>query len=148
MHVLKGARLHPLEATIRAAIVALPLLLLGVPGDVLVWATTLESFLGNLNHSNLDQRFPRVMHWLIPTIDLHHIHHSIDRTLHDTNLGVPVFDLLFGTYTDPTVAPRPTIGIVDSPVPDTLRGQLWFPLHQWKTAMATVIRAPMGSVER
>ena len=135
MHVLKGSRLHLLEGTVRAAVVMLPLLLLGVPGEVLIWATTIDSLLGNLNHSNLDQRFPRFVHRLVPTVDLHHIHHAVDRSLHDTNLGIPLFDLAFGTYTDPRIAPRPRVGLADSPVPWTLAGQLLFPLHQWRTAM-------------
>lgn len=132
MHVLKGARLHFLEGTVRAGVVALPLLALGVPGEVLVWATTLESLLGNLNHSNLDQRLAKWLHWLVPTVDLHHIHHAVDRSLHDTNLGTPLFDLAFGTYTPPAVAPRPVIGIAQPIVPATLAGQLLFPFRQWR----------------
>ncbi len=136
MHVLKGSRLHLLEGTIRAALVSLPLLLLGVPGEVLVWATTFDSFLGNLNHSNLDQRFPRVAHWLVPTIDLHHIHHAVERELHDTNLGIPIFDLAFGTYTSPDEVPRPAVGIAGSPVPGALGGQLLFPFRQWRRSVS------------
>jgi len=135
MHVLKGSRLHLLEGTVRAAFVMLPLLVLGVPGEVLVWPTTIDSFLGNLNHSNLDQRFARFVHWLVPTVDLHHIHHAVDRSLHDTNLGVPILDLAFGTYTAPQSAPRPTVGIANSPVPATLVGQLAFPFRQWRAAL-------------
>lgn len=131
MHVLKGARLHFLEGTVRAGLVALPLLAVGVPGEVLIWATTFESLLGNLNHSNLDQRLPKALHWLVPTVDLHHIHHAVDRSLHDTNLGTPLFDLAFGTYTAPEVAPRPVIGIARPVVPPTLVGQLLFPFRQW-----------------
>ncbi len=144
MHVLKGARLHPLEATVRAGLVAVPLLVLGVPGEVLVWGVTLDSFLGNLNHSNLDQRFPRFVHWLVPTIDLHHIHHAVDRGLHDANLGIPIFDLVFGTYTDPRRVPRPVVGIANSPVPATLGGQLTFPLRQWRDALRPSSNVPVG----
>lgn len=51
------------------------------------------------------QRFPRFVHWPAPTVDLHHIHHAVDRSQHDSNLGIPIFDLAFGTYTPPTSLP-------------------------------------------
>jgi len=134
MHVLKGARLHLLEGTIRAGVVSLPLLVLGAPAEVLVWVASIDSLLGNLNHSNLDQRFPRIFHWLVPTVDLHHIHHAAARSLHDTNLGVPIFDLAFGTYTRPTAVPRPIVGLDGSDVPTTLLGQLVHPFAKWSTS--------------
>jgi sterol desaturase/sphingolipid hydroxylase (fatty acid hydroxylase superfamily) len=131
MHVLKGGRLHLLEGTVRMALVAVPLIVLGAPMEVFLWMATVDSAMGNLSHSNLDQRFPRFAHWLVPTVDLHHIHHAADRSLHDTNLGVPIFDLLFGTYTSPAQVPRPAIGGSAGEVPPKLAGQLLFPLQRW-----------------
>lgn len=131
LHILKAGRVHILEGMLGAAFVTMSLLVIGVPGDVLVAAATVTALLNNFSHANVDQRFWRPMHWFVQNIELHHIHHAVDRSLHDTNLGAPFFDVLFRTFTAPARdLSRPAIGLA-VPGPTTLRGQLIEPFRHW-----------------
>ena len=66
MNVFKAGRLHFLESTIRSVVYS-PLVALGAPAEVLLWIAALMNFGGNLNHSNLAQRMPRIAHALFAT---------------------------------------------------------------------------------
>ena len=135
MHVLKATRVHVIEGFVNAVLIGSVLLLLGVPKAALVLAIALTCFLNNLSHSNLDQRFWKPIHWLVPTVELHNIHHAVERSQHDTNLGIPLFDLAFGTYTAPTAGVRPEIGVANPRVPTTIKGQIAFPVRQWRESV-------------
>lgn len=143
MHVAKGARLHFLESTIRFAIVAAPLTVLGAGPEVILWYGALINFLGNLNHSNIDMPLPGFMHYLIATPQNHRLHHEIDPDLGRSNLSSATMlpDLLFGTFRHPDRHPLRQVGIADNPIPNHLLAQIaapfiW-PVLLWRSRRGT-----------
>lgn len=130
MHVFKGIRLHFLEAAIRSLVVYSPLVILGAPADVLFWIAALMTFGGSLNHANLAQRLPRVVHALIATQKTHWLHHGKDYSCGPCNLSpmTMVFDHLFGTFRHPLDEPLHEVGISPDPIPRNLPAQLASPL--------------------
>lgn len=136
MHVFKGARLHFLEATIRALVVFSPLVVLGAPSRVLFWVAAVMNFGGNLNHSNLMQKLPRWVHAVFTTQRTHWLHHSKDYGRGTCNFASfsPLFDHLFGTFRQPLDEPVPEMGIAPDPIPGNLAAQLASPiLWPWLT---------------
>jgi sterol desaturase/sphingolipid hydroxylase (fatty acid hydroxylase superfamily) len=135
MHVLKSGRLHIGEEIFNFVLKPIPLLLLGVPGEVLVWVGLWTIFDGNLVHSNVDQRFPGWAHYFLPTVHLHYIHHAADRRLQDSNYSgsTPIWDILFGTFNHPDRNPVGELGIHQSPVPPGFVAQLLAPFR-WQAA--------------
>jgi sterol desaturase/sphingolipid hydroxylase (fatty acid hydroxylase superfamily) len=144
MHILKSGRIHLGEELISAATKNLPLLLLGVPVDVLVLLGMWRVFDGNLVHSNIDQRFPSWGHYFLPTVQLHNLHHARDRRHQDSNYSgsSAVWDVLFGTFSHPDRCPLGALGIEDSPVPRGFLAQMAFPLRsQWRPPEPAVVEA-------
>ncbi len=140
MHVLKSLRLHWSEEIFHYALQPIPLLLLGAPETVMVWLALQNSFIGNLQHSNLAQRFPSWVHYLVPTVQLHTIHHSRERRLQDSNYAgvIPVWDLVFGSYRHPDRNPVTALGLADAYVPRGFLRQLVFPLWAfWRPPVAS-----------
>jgi sterol desaturase/sphingolipid hydroxylase (fatty acid hydroxylase superfamily) len=98
-------------------------------------------FEANLAHANVDQRLPRWFHYLVRTADVHRIHHSDDGQLQNTNFGgLPIFDLIFGTYRHPFDTRVTTTGIAGDPVPKGFLAQLLFPFIT--LLRAKVVAAP------
>ena len=130
MHVFKGIRLHFLEATIRSLIVYSPLVVLGAPAEVMLWIAALMTFGGSLNHSNLAQKLPRLVHAAFATQKTHWLHHSKDHSGGACNFSpmTMLFDHLFGTFRHPLDEPLREVGIVPDPIPGNLPAQLASPL--------------------
>jgi sterol desaturase/sphingolipid hydroxylase (fatty acid hydroxylase superfamily) len=131
MHILKSGRLHLGEELFSALLRPVPLLLLGAPAEVLVWMELLSVFLGNLVHSNVDQRFPSWAHYFLPTVQLHNLHHATDRRYQDSNYSGfwPVWDVIFRTFNHPDRSPLGALGIEQSPVPQGFLDQVLFPFR-------------------
>lgn len=130
LNVLKAGRVHLIEGIVTGAAAA-SLVVIGFPKGPVAVALALNAILSSLAHANLEQRLWGPLHWLVPTVHLHRIHHARARELHDTNLGIPLFDWLFGTYTPPASCPDPELGRTNPAAPTTLVSQLLHPLRQW-----------------
>lgn len=132
MHLFKSGRTHVVEEMMQYFFVPLPFLFLGVPAEALVWMGLFLISQGNLEHCNLDQRFHWSCHYVLPTPQLHWIHHAQPRSLHDSNYGAtgPIWDLVFGTYKHPDRYPIEAMGLADSPVPAGFLGQLAHPFRE------------------
>jgi sterol desaturase/sphingolipid hydroxylase (fatty acid hydroxylase superfamily) len=130
LHALKAARHHVLYFLLRGLIVWTPLLLIGVPSALIVWQVAALSVTGNLAHANIDFKIPKVMHKVLVTPEIHRLHHSIDHALGNSNFGalLPVWDMLFGTYTDPVTTPLAAVGIEGDPIPHRWLVELGWPL--------------------
>lgn len=131
MHILKSGRLHAGEEIFGALLRPVPLLVLGAPPEVIVWMELLSVFLGNLVHSNVDQRFPSWAHYFLPTVQLHNLHHSTNRRYQDSNYSGfwPVWDVLFRTFSHPDRSTLGEMGIERSPVPAGFVAQVLFPFR-------------------
>jgi sterol desaturase/sphingolipid hydroxylase (fatty acid hydroxylase superfamily) len=100
--VSTGLRFHPFEILISLVIKIAAVMALGIPPvavfvfEVLLNATSL------FNHSNvrLSPASDRVLRLLLVTPDMHRVHHSVERSEHDSNFGfnLPWWDRLFRTY--------------------------------------------------
>jgi sterol desaturase/sphingolipid hydroxylase (fatty acid hydroxylase superfamily) len=129
MHVLKSGRLHIVEILIRHTIIYAPLILTGAPAEVFLWLAVWMNANGNLAHANLDLRFPDWFHYVVVTPPFHHLHHSRDMELGNTNFAnsAPVLDWLFGTFRHPERHTLEETGIADDFYPCGFFGQLLAP---------------------
>ena len=141
MHVAKAGRLHFLESTIRYGLITVPLLLLGAPGEVLLWHAALTTVLGNLVHANLDMPMPSLLHYLLVTPENHRLHHSSDPKYGATNMSLITMlpDHLFGTFRHPHHHRLVEVGITEDPIPSHVLGQLSSPLA-WPWLLARLRR--------
>jgi sterol desaturase/sphingolipid hydroxylase (fatty acid hydroxylase superfamily) len=134
MHVLKGGRIHFIDEMIHDLSVPLPFLLFGAPVEVVLFTSMWGVYTGNLSHANVDQRFPSWAHYILPTVHLHNLHHSIERRFQDSNYSgtLPFWDILFGTYNHPKACAQDTanieLGMHDKYVPGHLLKQFYLPL--------------------
>ena len=130
VHVLKSGRFHFVDEIVSAIITPLPLLILGVPTEVVVLRSMWQVFNGSLAHANVQQRFPSWFHYLISTVDVHNLHHSSERRLQDSNYtGTPVWDVVFGTFNHPDHHHTAEFGIAEDYVPRNFFRQLCFPFQ-------------------
>jgi sterol desaturase/sphingolipid hydroxylase (fatty acid hydroxylase superfamily) len=131
MHILKSGRMHFGEELLNAVLKPVPLLLLGAPPEVMVLLGMWTVFAGNLVHSNVDQRFPTWGHYFLPTVQLHNLHHAVDRCHQDSNYSgeTPIWDVLFGTLSHPERCELGALGIERSPVPARFPDQVLFPFR-------------------
>ena len=131
MHILKSGRRHCGEEVFNAVLKPIPLLLIGAPAEIMVFVGLWIVFDGNLVHSNIDQRFPSWAHYFLPTVQLHNLHHAVDRRHQDTNYSgsSAIWDVLFGTFSHPDRNPLGPMGIANSPVPPGFAAQVAFPFR-------------------
>jgi sterol desaturase/sphingolipid hydroxylase (fatty acid hydroxylase superfamily) len=130
VHVLKSGRFHFVDEIVSAVITPLPLLVLGVPTEVIVLRSMWQVFNGSLAHANLQQRFPSWFHYVISTVDVHNLHHARERRYQDSNYtGMPIWDVLFGTFNHPDRCSAGEFGLRDAVVPRNFFAQLWFPFR-------------------
>jgi len=130
LHMLKAGRHHTLYFLLRGLIVWTPMLVIGVPPAMIVWQVFALSLTGNVAHGNIDFKIPRFMHKILVTPHVHRLHHSTDHAHGNSNFGVvlPLWDMLFGTYTDPVTTPLAAVGIEGDPIPHRWLVELGWPL--------------------
>lgn len=129
MHVLKSGRGHFLDMVLRHVVVFLPLAAIGAPTDILLAYVAAVTVLGPIGHSNVEVRIPAVLHRVFMTPQVHRIHHARSRELAFSNYAnvFPVWDVLFGTFRDPTRVVPDGFGIEGDDMPASLWGQLAAP---------------------
>ena len=105
LHALKGPRHHVIYFAGIGVLVWAPLLLIGVPPQLVTWQFVSVVVLGSLAHANIAFRIPAFVHRVFVTPDVHRIHHSIDGREGNSNYSTvfPIWDLLFGSYIDPKI---------------------------------------------
>lgn len=99
LYWLNNFRFHPLNHGLNTAAALLPLLLLGVPAELLLAAALLTQPLLMLQHLNVDTRSGWLNRW-VSTNELHRWHHSADPREANANYGsaLIVWDRVFGSY--------------------------------------------------
>ena len=129
LHALKAARLHAINLLARFVLVFAPLVILGAPAWAIFWYSSFIGILGVIGHSNTLVRLPSAAHRLVMTPHFHALHHSIDRGLSDSNYAniLPIWDIVFGTFSDPARHPAREVGVRDDPIPEGFVAQLLSP---------------------
>jgi sterol desaturase/sphingolipid hydroxylase (fatty acid hydroxylase superfamily) len=130
LHAIKGPRHHVFYYLGRGVCVWTPLVLIGVPPALVTWQFVAVVLAGTLAHANVGFRIPAVMHRILVTPDFHRLHHAADARLGHSNYATvfPIWDVLFGTRTDPLVTEVRQLGIAGDPIPHRLVNELLSPL--------------------
>ena len=126
MHVLKSGRGHFIDMVLRHLTVFLPLALIGTPTTILLAYVAAVTVLGGIGHSNVDMWLPGFLHRLVMTPHVHRIHHARDGDLALANYAnvFPLWDVLFGTFSDPARVRLTGFGIEHDTMPASLWGQI------------------------
>src|SRR5439155_10184357 len=126
LNALKGHRHHVVYFLGRGLLVWTPLLIIGVPPRLVTWQFVAEVLVGTLAHANIAFRMPALVHRIFVTPELHRIHHSIEANQGNSNYSTvfPIWDLLFGSYTDPMLVEARQAGIDRDPIPRRFVGEL------------------------
>ena len=125
MDWVASGRLHPLDSAFTQAFTIMPLFLLGYDAGVFAGVAVFITLLALFQHANVRLRFPG-LRWVINTPEWHHWHHAIDAEARDTNFGLPIVDLAFGTAYLPKHRRPDGFGIHD-PVPEGYVRHLAYP---------------------
>ncbi len=103
IEALTAFYLHPLDSFFATLLnVGVAYGLLGVNGLSLAVALGLAGLFDLVAHA--DQTTPKWLGWFLQRPEMHRIHHQ--RGHHKQNYGLPVWDMLFGTYVNPDAAPK------------------------------------------
>jgi len=92
-------RFHWMEIVVYKSLTFLPLVMLGVNGNVILWIAIVSTLIGHLNHSNLNFNWGP-LRYVINSPRMHVWHHDVIlRGQHGKNFGVVfcLWDWLFGT---------------------------------------------------
>jgi sterol desaturase/sphingolipid hydroxylase (fatty acid hydroxylase superfamily) len=137
LHIGKSGRNHFVDVASRGLVVFVPLALLGAPGEALLAYPAAVQVLGPIAHANLDLRIPDFLHRIVLTPQGHRIHHARRPALalHNYANVLPPWDLLFGTFLDPSGRERPAAGLDDDPNPPGFLAQVLAPLG-WRRGAA------------
>jgi sterol desaturase/sphingolipid hydroxylase (fatty acid hydroxylase superfamily) len=126
---LSSTRLHPVNEVLSKIIIAVPLVVLGFNTTVTAAYIPFTTFYAIMVHANLDWDLgPFRAVFTSPTF--HRWHHTKASEGLDKNFagGLPVWDILFGTYFMPRRQPQ-QFGI-DDPVPEGFLAQMIYPFRR------------------
>jgi len=127
-------RFHPVEAVVEVSYQTAAVLLFGIQLDAIVLFDTLLLALLYVQHANVDwpERLDRVARLLVVTPDVHHVHHSRERRLTNSNFAdlFTLWDRALGTYEEAADRRRIAYGLAefDDDVHQTVRGMAMMPL--------------------
>jgi sterol desaturase/sphingolipid hydroxylase (fatty acid hydroxylase superfamily) len=130
LHALKGPRHHLLYYLGRGLCVWTPLVILGDPPSMVTWQFVAVVLAGALAHANIAFKIPTAIHRVLVTPEFHRLHHAADVRQGNSNYATvfPVWDMMFGTHTDPMVAEARQLGIPDDPIPHRFLSELLSPV--------------------
>lgn len=142
-----NSRFHFVDS-LKSVLFSVPLLLLlGAPGDIVIWVSALTSFIGILTHCNVEMRFGP-LNYLFNTPGLHRWHHSTDLQEGNQNYGesLMLFDQIFGTFYNPDRRPPREIGIKEV-IPKTFLAQIMAPFvwQRYRLVRGEAGRKAVGS---
>jgi sterol desaturase/sphingolipid hydroxylase (fatty acid hydroxylase superfamily) len=127
-------RFHWMESVVYKTLTYLPLVALGVDGQVILWVAVVDTLIGHLNHANLNLGWGP-LRYLINSPRMHVWHHDvIARSGHGKNFGIvfSLWDFLFGTAYLPSEPSQPSkLGFDDMErFPKGLLSRLTYPLSR------------------
>lgn len=103
MYGFNGLVKHPVHQAVETTAGMLPLVLVGIPGDVAAAVAGLVVLQLLLQHSNVDYRVGKLGRW-VALNEGHRLHHVARVPDGDVNFGLflLVWDRILGTFADPT----------------------------------------------
>ncbi len=124
LNVSTAFRLHIVELLLITVLKAAYIIVMGVDPMLVIINETILTLFVMFHHTNISFRGEKRLGQVIIAPYLHRVHHSTERSEHDTNYGAvfSVWDRLFGTLTEREPA---RIGIKDSS-PQTVLGLVKF----------------------
>ena len=126
-------RFHWMEIVVYRGLTFLPLVVLGIDGQVILWVAVVGTLIGHLNHSNLNFEWGPFAK-LINSPRFHVWHH--DFVLHGRSgqnfaIVFSLWDWLFGTAYRPAADQPERLGFADMDrFPESLPGRLLYPFWQ------------------
>jgi hypothetical protein len=142
LNVSTAFRLHIVELLLITVLKAAYIIVLGVDPMLVIINETILTLFVMFHHTNISFRGEKRLGQIIIAPYLHRVHHSTERSEHDTNYGAvfSVWDRLFGTLTEREPL---QIGIKDSS-PQTVLGLVKF---GFTPAIAPCIALPPASMQ-
>ncbi len=142
LHALAAGRNHPLNVAFSYLGQVTPLLLLGVPTEVLALHAVFTGVNGPLQHANLDLRTGPLC-WVFSTPDHHFWHHAVEVEHSNANYGsnVLVWDVLFGTKRVPSKGLPEEVGLPYA-FPTSFLGQCAWPFSAAANALVVAEPSP------
>lgn len=102
IEALTAFYVHPIDALLASLInAAVAYVLLGVDAAAAALALLYVTLFNLVAHADL--RTPRWLGWFVQRPEMHRVHH--ERGAHAGNYGLPLWDLVFGTWRNPEVGP-------------------------------------------
>ncbi len=139
---IKASRSHLVERVLQQLFMYGPLFVLGVSPEALWWFVIPNSFLGPFSHCNADVRLG-FLEYLVMGPKNHRLHHSAQPEHFGSNFSsaTVVWDVVFGTWTNPYKTPSPErVGIDGDVTPKGFFAQIVEPLR--RRPDATEAKAP------
>jgi sterol desaturase/sphingolipid hydroxylase (fatty acid hydroxylase superfamily) len=132
---IAGHRLHPIDQTLQASIIAAPTVLLGFSPEPFLAFALIYRWHAEFTHANIRVNFGP-LRWLIASPQYHHWHHADEPEAWDHNFGgqLVIFDWLFGTLHLPDRMPA-KYGL-SAPIAKDYIGQLLHPFRRRDAAPA------------
>lgn len=131
LYVLASGRNHPLNVMFSYSCQVIPLVLLGVPAEIIALISVFTGVHGMLQHSNVDLHYG-FWNWIFATADLHRWHHSADFEESNTNFGsnLILWDIVFQTRYLPSDRTKPVeAGLGTTKIPDTWWAHITSPFY-------------------
>lgn len=119
MGILKTSRSHVIERVFQQVFMFGWLVAIGTPPEVMLYYIIPNSFLGMIDHSNIDLKLG-YLEYIIMGPAGHRLHHSQNMKHGNSNFGSALmfWDMVFGTFTDPVkTTPPDEVGIKNDPMP-------------------------------
>jgi len=127
-------RFHPVEGAAQTIYQAVAILLFGIQLDAMILFDTVLLVMLFVQHANVawPESLDRALRWVFVTPDVHHVHHSRDQHLTDSNFAdlFTVWDRLLGTYREATDRRAIAYGLAefDDDRYQTIKGMTLMPL--------------------
>lgn len=130
VYSLNAGRFQLVDAWLGTFAYLAPMLLLGVPAEIVAFIATLNAVTGFMEHVNIDFE-AGLLNRIFNTAQLHRWHHAADLEVAFCNFGkvLTVWDHVFGTWYLPAKAHVGEVGVGpgEKPVPVTFWGQTLYP---------------------
>lgn len=142
---LSAVRQHPVNDAVMKVATTLPLLAIGFAPKAVAGVLPVLLLFALLLHADLDWDWGP-LRGVVASPRFHRWHHTSEAEARDKNFAglFPIWDIAFGTYYMPKDRVSTRFG-TDTPLPESLLGQLAFPFRRVERAAAPGARQPVST---